>query len=132
LEYSASFLHNYLYYSYVLQLFGLHLFATYILYLALNDHFFLLNSTENYGRRCLTPLRPHRNYILSYEQYHFITSSDRFPVQNSNRFINHHDCIYFHPAMTTIVHHSAIFFNCAKSHCVNKNNNKKNLFTLFS
>ena len=25
-----------------------------------------LNSTENYGRRCLTPLRPHRNYILSY------------------------------------------------------------------
>jgi len=41
LEYSASFLHNYLYYSYVLQLFGLHLFATYILYLALNDHFFL-------------------------------------------------------------------------------------------
>jgi len=25
----------------------------------------LLNSTENYGRRCLTPLSPHRNYILS-------------------------------------------------------------------
>jgi len=24
-----------------------------------------LNSTENYGRRCLTPLSPHRNYILS-------------------------------------------------------------------
>ena len=22
-------------------------------------------STENYGRRCLTPLSPHRNYILS-------------------------------------------------------------------
>jgi len=28
-----------------------------------------------------------------------MTSSDRFPVQNSNRFINHHDCIYFHPAI---------------------------------
>jgi len=38
-----------------------------------------LNSTENYGRGCLTPLSPHRNYILSYEQYHFMTSSDRFP-----------------------------------------------------
>jgi len=38
-----------------------------------------LNSTENYGRRCLTPLSLHRNYILSYEQYHFMTSSDRFP-----------------------------------------------------
>jgi len=25
----------------------------------------ILNSTENYGRRCLTPLSPHRNYILS-------------------------------------------------------------------
>jgi len=25
----------------------------------------VLNSTENYGRRCLTPLSPHRNYILS-------------------------------------------------------------------
>jgi len=24
-----------------------------------------LNSTENYGRRCLTPLSLHRNYILS-------------------------------------------------------------------
>jgi len=24
-----------------------------------------LNSTENYGRRCLTPLSPHHNYILS-------------------------------------------------------------------
>ena len=24
-----------------------------------------LNSTDNYGRRCLTPLSPHRNYILS-------------------------------------------------------------------
>ena len=24
-----------------------------------------LNSTENYGRRCLTPLGPHRHYILS-------------------------------------------------------------------
>jgi len=24
-----------------------------------------LNSTENYGRRYLTPLSPHRNYILS-------------------------------------------------------------------
>ena len=24
-----------------------------------------LNSTENYGRRCLTPLSQHRNYILS-------------------------------------------------------------------
>jgi len=24
-----------------------------------------LNSTENYGRRCLTPLTPHHNYILS-------------------------------------------------------------------
>ena len=24
-----------------------------------------LNSTENYGRGCLTPLSPHRNYILS-------------------------------------------------------------------
>jgi len=24
-----------------------------------------LNATENYGRRCLTPLSPHRNYILS-------------------------------------------------------------------
>ena len=24
-----------------------------------------LNSTEDYGRRCLTPLSPHRNYILS-------------------------------------------------------------------
>jgi len=24
-----------------------------------------LNSTENYGRRCLAPLSPHRNYILS-------------------------------------------------------------------
>jgi len=24
-----------------------------------------LNSTEKYGRRCLTPLSPHRNYILS-------------------------------------------------------------------
>ena len=24
-----------------------------------------LNSTENYGRRCLTPLSPHRNYVLS-------------------------------------------------------------------
>ena len=24
-----------------------------------------LNSTENYGRMCLTPLSPHRNYILS-------------------------------------------------------------------
>ena len=23
-----------------------------------------LNSTENYGRRCLTPLSPHRNYII--------------------------------------------------------------------
>ena len=33
-----------------------------------NDHIVdstQLNSTENYGRRCLTPLSPHRNYILS-------------------------------------------------------------------
>jgi len=28
-------------------------------------HLTQLNSTENYGRRCLTPLSPHRNYILS-------------------------------------------------------------------
>ena len=41
----------------------------------------ILNSTESYGRRCLTPLSPHRNYILSWtKQYHFMTSSDRFPV----------------------------------------------------
>ena len=39
-----------------------------------------LNSTENYGRSCLTPLSPHRHCILAYEQYHFTTSSDRFPV----------------------------------------------------
>jgi len=39
------------------------------------------NSTENYGRRCLTPLSPHRNlYTITNEQYHFMTSFDRFPV----------------------------------------------------
>jgi len=37
-----------------------------------------LNSTENYERRCLTPLSPHCNNILS--QTNNITSSDRFPV----------------------------------------------------
>ena len=31
----------------------------------LNSNSTQLNSTENYGRRCLTPLSPHRNYILS-------------------------------------------------------------------
>ena len=30
-----------------------------------SKHSTQLNSTENYGRRCLTPLSPHRNYILS-------------------------------------------------------------------
>ena len=39
------------------------------------------NSTENYGRTCLTPLSPHRNlYTVTNEQYHFMTSFDRFPV----------------------------------------------------
>jgi len=38
------------------------------------------NSTENYGRRCLTPLSPY-DYDLTVinEHYHFITS-DWFPV----------------------------------------------------
>jgi len=36
----------------------------YLLHLQ-NTIMFWLNSTENYGRRCLTPLSPHRNYILS-------------------------------------------------------------------
>jgi len=41
-----------------------------------------LNSTENFcGRRCLTPLSPHRyNLTIVCEHYHFMTSSDRFPV----------------------------------------------------
>jgi len=43
-----------------------------------------LHSTENYGRRCLTPLSPHRNYnnttCIINKQYHFMTSSDRFPL----------------------------------------------------
>jgi len=35
----------------------------------------ILNSTENYGRRCLTPLSPRRNYILSvYHKRNNITS----------------------------------------------------------
>ena len=38
-----------------------------------------LNSTENsanqaHGRRCLTPLSPHRNYILSISLYDFFRS----------------------------------------------------------
>jgi len=37
----------------------------YSLYIGWNDVTTQLNSTENYGRRCLTPLSPHRNYILS-------------------------------------------------------------------
>jgi len=39
------------------------------------------NSTDNYGRRCLTPLSPHHyDLTLINEHYHFTTSSDRFPV----------------------------------------------------
>jgi len=37
-----------------------------------------LNSTENYGCRCVTHPSPHRYYILSLTNN--ITSSDRFPV----------------------------------------------------
>ena len=40
-----------------------------------------LNSTENYGCRCLTLLCPHRyNLTIINEHYHFMTSSDRIPV----------------------------------------------------
>jgi len=38
-----------------------------------------LNSTENCGRRCLTSLSLHHQYIIN-EQYHIMTSADRFPV----------------------------------------------------
>jgi len=39
-----------------------------------------LNSTENYGRRCLTPLSPHPYNLTIANEHHFMTSSDRFPV----------------------------------------------------
>ena len=37
-----------------------------------------LNSTENYGRRCLTPLSPHRNYTLCLKKRHQ-TLAHNFP-----------------------------------------------------
>jgi len=40
-----------------------------------------LNSTENYGRRCLTSLKSASSlYTIINKQYHFKTSSDLFPV----------------------------------------------------
>jgi len=40
-----------------------------------------LNSTENYGCRCLTPPSPHHyGLTIINEHYHFMTSSDRFLV----------------------------------------------------
>ena len=46
------------------------------------DQLTQLNSTENYGCRCLIPLSPHRynNLTIINEHHHFMTSSDRFPV----------------------------------------------------
>jgi len=38
-------------------------------------------NTEYYGRRCLTTLSAHRyNLTIVNKHYHFMTSSDRFPV----------------------------------------------------
>jgi len=40
-----------------------------------------LNSTENYGRRCLTRLSSHHYDLTIINKHcHFTTSSDRFPV----------------------------------------------------
>ena len=38
-----------------------------------------LNSTENYGRRCLTPLSPHRNYTLCLKKTRHQTLAHNFP-----------------------------------------------------